>query len=186
MDGQLPQKTISKAYPTKLRIAVEILIPIVLGSLALLAHARYRSNINIPGHHGIVFMALLLLAFKSGKTKWSPYFFSIGIAAFSFMPFLGFKTPLVALIYVLPGVVFGILSNGSSITKYKVVFYALTGGLAYGSIPLMRFVFGLMTGAMHKSVLAGPHLPFILFFLFGLAGSFIGLGAYFLAKRIFK
>lgn len=186
MDGQLPQKTISKAYPTKLRIAVEILIPIVLGSLALIAHARYRSNINIPGHHGIVFMALLLLAFKSGKTKWSPYFFSLGVAAFSFMPFLGFKTPLVALIYVLPGVVFGILSNWSPIPKSKVIYYALAGGLAYGSIPLMRFIFGLMTGVMHKSVLAGPHVPFILFFLFGLAGSFIGLGAYHLAKRIFK
>jgi len=186
MNGKLQQKSISKTSQTNYTLVVELLIPIVLGILAIVAHARYRSGINMPGHHGLEFMALLLVAHSTGKTKWSAYLFSLGVAAFAFVPFLGFKNPLTAMIYVVPGVIFGVMSMLSFITKYKAAFLGLIGGIAYAGIPFFRFVFGTMTGVMHKSLITGTGFTILSFFLFGLAGSLIGLGVYQLGKKIFK
>lgn len=186
MNGKLQQKSILKVSQINYALVIEVLIPIVLGIIAIVAHARYRSGMNLPGHHGLEFMALLLIAQSTGKTKWSAYLFSLGVAAFAFVPFLGFKNPLVALIYVVPGVILGLASMLSSLTKYKILFYAIAGALAYGSIPLLRLIFGLFTGVLHKSLLASPGFTIISFFMFGLIGSLIGLGTYHLGKKIFK
>jgi hypothetical protein len=184
MSGKLHQKSISKAFPTNLATIIEVLIPLVLGIAAIVAHARYRSHINLPGHHGLEFMALLLISFSTSKIKWSSYLFSLGIAMFIYVPFLGFKSPLVAMVYILPGVVFGLLNSLVVIKKYRILFLAVFGGLAYASIPIFRLILGLTTGMVHKSVMISPISTITFFFMFGLAGSLIGLGAHHLFKRI--
>lgn len=186
MNGKLQQKSISKVSLTNYALVIEILIPIVLGIIAIVAHARYRSGMNLPGHHGLEFMALLLIAQSTGKTKWSAYLFSLGVAAFAFVPFLGFKNPFVAMIYVVPGIILGIVGTLSSIKKYKILFYAIIGGFAYASIPIIRFISGIASGVMHKSLITGAGYPILSFFMFGLIGSLFGMGVYNLKKRILK
>jgi len=186
MNGKLQQKSILKVSQINLTTVIEVLIPIVLGVAAIVAHARYRSHINLPGHHGLEFMALLLVAFSTSKLKWSSYLFSLGVAAFVFVPFLGFKSPLVAMVYIVPGIVFGLLSTLPFINKNKIWLLAIIGGLAYGSIPLFRLIFGLTTGIMHKSVMLAPVITILFFILFGLTGSLAGLGAHRLFKKLTK
>ena len=186
MNGKLHQKSISKVSQINHTTVIEVLIPMVLGIAAIVAHARYRSHINLPGHHGLEFMALLLIASSTSKIKWSSYLFSLGVASFVFIPFLGFKSPMVAMVYVIPGIVFGILSNLQINKGNRILFSAIIGGLAYGSIPLFRLVFGLATGFMHKSLIAAPVTTTVFFILFGLVGTLIGLGAYHLFKKLTK
>lgn len=186
MNGKSHQKSISKVSQINTATIIEVLIPLVLGMAAIVAHARYRSHINLPGHHGLEFMALLLVSFSTSKIKWSSYFFSLGIAAFVFVPFLGFKNPLVAMVYVIPGVVFGLLSSLAVIKKYRIIFLALFGGLAYASIPIFRLILWLTVGISHKSIIVSPVSTIVFFFMFGLAGSLLGLGAYHLFKKITK
>jgi hypothetical protein len=186
MNGKLHQKSLSRVSQTNLATVIEMLIPVVLGIAAIVAHARYRSHINLPGHHGLEFMALLLISFSSSKIKWSSYFFSLGVAAFVYVPFLGFKSPLVAMVYILPGVVFGLLSSLAVIKKYRIIFLAVFGGLAYASIPIFRLILWLTTGITHKSVMISPVSTITFFFMFGIAGSLLGLGAYHLFKKIAK
>ena len=92
MNGKSHQKSISRASQTSIATVIEVLIPIVLGIAAIVAHARYRSHINLPGHHGLEFMALLLISFLASKIKWASYLFSLGVAMFVYVPFLGFKS----------------------------------------------------------------------------------------------
>lgn len=186
MNGKLRQKSISKVFQINLASVVELLIPYVLGIVAIVAHARYRSHINLPGHHGLEFMALLLISFSTSKLKWSSFLFSLGVASFVYVPFLGFKSPLVAMVYILPGIVFALLSSLPFIKKYRIPLLALMGGLSYAIIPVFRFLLGITTGIFHKSTMLSPIATISFFFLFGLAGSLIGLGSYRLFKKIAK
>ena len=62
MNGKLHQKNISKAFPINSALVIELLIPFVLGITAIIAHARFRMHLGIPGNQGLIFMALLLIS----------------------------------------------------------------------------------------------------------------------------
>ena len=186
MDGKLQQKNISKVFPISREIAIEILIPFVLGVAAIIAHARFRTHLGIPGNQGLVFMALLLIARKTSKIKWSSLIFSAGVCSMLYIPFLGFTDPFVALVYLWPGIIFDLFYVPRPNWQFKIWFIAIIGGLSYSTIPASRLVLGIFTGIMHKSVMTGFGLTFLSFFVFGMIGSLLGFGTNFLIKKFFK
>jgi len=186
MNGKLHQKNLSKAFPINREMAIEMLIPFVLGIAAIVAHARIRMHLGIPGHQGLIFMALLLIARKTSKVKWSSIIFSTGVCSMLYLPFLGFNDPFVALVYLWPGIVFDLLYVPMTEKQSKTWYIAAIGGLSYATIPVSRFLLGITTGIMHKSVLSGLSIPFVSFFAFGLLGALIGFGSTTLIKRFFK
>jgi hypothetical protein len=186
MNGKLHQKTILKAFQINKSLAVEILIPFIFGITAMAAHARFKMHLGIPGHQGIIFMALLLLARKTSKIKWSSLLFSAGVGSILYLPFMGFNDPFVAFVYLWPGILFDLFYVPNTSKQPKIWFIALIGGLAYSAIPVSRFILGIITGIMHKSVAANFEFTFISFFIFGLLGSIVGSGSYNLIKRFIK
>jgi len=186
MNGELHQKNTSKAFQIDKALVIEMLIPFVLGIVAITMHARFKMHLGIPGHQGLIFMALLLIARKTSKIKWSSLFFAAGVGSMLYLPFLGFNDPFVAFVYLWPGILFDLLFVPNSDKQSKIWFIALLGGFAYSTIPISRFILGLITGIMHKSVSMGFGLTYISFFAFGLIGSLVGLGAYHLIKKFYK
>jgi hypothetical protein len=184
MSGTLHQKNISKAYPISSVLVIDMLVPFVLGMLAIIAHAKLRMHLGIPGHQGIFFMALLIIARKTIKVKWSSLLFSAGVGSMLYVPFLGFGDPFAVFVYLWPGIIFDILYVTNVSKQEKFWFITLLGGLAYSSIPFSRFILGIFTGLMHKSLLNGLFIPYLLFFVFGLIGTLIGLGTHQLIKKI--
>lgn len=186
MNGESQQKNLSKAFPISRAQLIEMLIPFVLGVLAIIAHARLRMHLGVPGHHGLIFMALLIIARKSSKIKWSSLFFSAGVGSMLYIPFLGFGDPFAAFVYLWPGIIFDLIYHMNATKQSKIWFISLSGGIAYAGIPTSRFILALFTGVMHKSVLPGLMGPFLSFFLFGAIGSIIGIGGYQLIKKYLK
>jgi len=169
MNGTLHQKNTSKAFQISQALLIEMLIPFILGMLAITAHARLRLHLGIPGHQGILR--------KTSKIKWSSFIFSVGVASMLYVPFLGFGDPFAIFVYLWPGIIFDLLYVPNKSSRLKIWFVAIIGGIAYSSIPLSRFLLGLITGIMHKSVALGLMLPVLSFFTFGLIGVLIGIGA---------
>jgi len=183
MNGTLHQKNTSKAFPINRALVIELLIPTILGVLAITAHARLKLHLGIPGHHGLIFMALLIIARKTSKLKWSSLLFSAGVGSMLYIPFLGFGDPFAVFVYLWPGIVFDLLYVPQISKQSKIWYVAIIAGLAYSSIPFSRFILGISTGIIHKSIYQGLMFPFLNFFVFGLLGALIGIGIIDLWKK---
>jgi hypothetical protein len=183
MNGTLPQKNISKGFQINREFVIELLIPTILGMLAITAHARLKLHLGIPGHHGLVFMALMMIVRKTSKIKWSSLLFSAGVGSMLYIPFLGFEDPFAVFVYLWPGIIFDLFYVPNVTKQTKTWYIAIIAGLAYSTIPVSRFILGIFTGIVHKSVLQGLSIPFLVFFAFGLLGSLIGIGIIGLLKK---
>ncbi len=175
MNGKLHQKSLLKVFQTSISTRLEMFILLFLGMIAIFAHARFRSGINIPGHHGLEFMALLMVGRAASKIKWASLFFSIGVISLLFIPFLGFKNPIMSFVFLIPGISVDIFYN--SIKKYnnKIWFLSLVGGISYGLVPIIRLLLTEFTGIIHKSLLLTPVYTITTHIIFGTIGSIIGV-----------
>jgi len=66
--------------PRILRISVliEVLFLIGFGLLAIILHAKLRSPLRLPGHHGLEFMALMIIGRNISRFSYASSISSIG------------------------------------------------------------------------------------------------------------
>ncbi len=187
MNGNAQQKSLSKEYLTNNTLAsvLEIILLILAGVMAIVLHARLRTPINIPGHHGIEFMAIIIASRLSSKMKWASSISALGIGIFILFPVLGFKDPMMGFNYMLPLFFADIAYNYIKSDKHRNLIIALAAGFGYMLIPLSRIVLTFTTGYPYSTFLKhGFVTPVFTFFLFGLLGGLLGTGIYLGGKRM--
>ncbi len=187
MNGNVQQKSLSKEYLTNNTLAsvLEIILLLLAGVMAIVLHARLRTPLNIPGHHGIEFMAIIIASRLSSKIKWASSISALGIGIFILFPVLGFKDPMMGFNYMLPLFFVDIAYNYIKSDKHRNLIMALAAGFGYMLIPLSRIVLTLTTGYPYSTFLKhGFATPVFTFFLFGLLGGLLGTGIYLGGKRI--
>lgn len=187
MTGNVQQKSLSKTYLTNRSLAkvLEIILLLLAGVLAIVLHARLRTPLNIPGHHGMEFMAIILAARLSSNMKWASSISALGIGIFILFPVLGFKDPMMGFNYMLPCFFMDIAYNFTQDKKYRNLFLVIAAGLAYMLIPLSRIITTISTGYPYSTFLKhGFVTPLATFFLFGLMGGVLGTGMYFIGKKL--
>jgi hypothetical protein len=144
------------------------------GIAAALLHAATRFPLHLPGHEGLEWMAILMLARLASPYRWAASVAALGAAAAA--PFLGFHDPLTPIAYLLPGVVLDIVALLSARNLLATV---LGAALGYTAHPLLDWValraFGVHFGP--ASLAFGAHV------LFGLAGALLGVGLWKFARR---
>lgn len=179
-------KTVSKAFPTKVIITLaEIILLFGIGALGVLLHAKFRFPLRMPGHWGVVYMALVFSGRLFSKKPYASSLSSAGAASMLLLP-LGFSDPFMPVLYVLPGFLVDIFYKLFSAKNKTVIFIALAAGLAYMTIPLFRIIISLTTGVVYGSFLSGFYFSVIMHFVFGACGGLIALGFFALIKRYFK
>lgn len=128
----------------KLRSTV---ILIGLGVLAAVVHATFRFPLRLPGHHGLEWMALLVIARQASSYRWSATVAAFGAAVSSALPILGFHDPLTPLTYLAPGVAVDLLCLVVPTAKRNsVIFLGAAAALAYATKPLIQWAGGLALG----------------------------------------
>ena len=176
MNGKLQVKTLSgSTHSSTLVKILEILLLVGAGMIAILMHARFKSPINIPGHHGIEFMAIFIIARMSSNMKFAGTISAVGIGSLLMFNVFGFTNPLMGFYYMLPGITLDILYN--SFNKWNSKFYAIAlfSGIAYMTIPILKTLIFITAGIPYLSLLKhGYVLPFAGFFIFGLLGGLAG------------
>lgn len=182
MDGRSSPRTISRAFPIKLLTDfTEIILLAGIGAAGVLIHAYLRMPMKLPGHHGVIYMALLLSGRLISNKKFASSFSSIGAAVMLLIP-LGFKDPFIPVIYLFPGYLVDICYNTFAANK-KVFLLAIVCGLAYMTIPITRIFITLVTGFPYGSFATGFLYPLFTHFAFGLVGGLIPSGIHFFTRK---
>lgn len=141
--------------------------------LALLEQA-FRWPLQMPGHHGIEAVAILLIARLSCTNPWSATISAAGAAVAA--PVLGADHgPLMPLFYLLPGAVLDLGYRLRPRLGGFVLFLPLLCALAWASKPLVRVLANATLGMQFGSLRAGPVYPILTHLIFGFVGGLVAV-----------
>jgi len=175
MNGISSLKTTSKAFPTSWSIGwLEALLLIVNGVLAVVLHRAFDTSAGVPGHHGIEWMALMVLGRSFSRFRGAGTLTSAGASIASIMPGLQGDNPFTPMFYLLPGLVMDFAFYYFPKFADKLWFLALVGGLAHMTKPIGQLIVNLATGWPFGSFRYGVVVPFSNHFLFGMLGGLLG------------
>lgn len=178
MNTELSQKTSSRTFRTSISLSVlEIVLLTLIGAVGVLLHAKFRFPMHIPGRWGILFMALLFSGRLFSRKQYASSLSSMGAAFMLLLP-LGYKDPLMPVMYILPGFILDVFYFVFKSKNKHFLFIALLSGFAYMTIPLIRMVISLSTGLFYGSFVGGYFYPIIMHFIFGAIGGLIALGIF--------
>lgn len=177
MNGKMLQKTLSEqSHRTIISGVLRILLFLCLGMAAVLIHSRLKTPLNIPGKHGLIFMAIFVGIRLSSGFKYAASIASIGAGFMIFMPIAGFSDPFAAFHYLLPGITLDLLSLKNKSWHNKLFFVLLISGLAYMMVPVSKMIFMLVAGIPYGAFIKHGILAPVFFFLFGSTGGLIAAG----------
>ena len=155
---------------------------LLLGCIAGLLHVHLKYPLNIPGHHGLEWMALVLFGRYLSDNRYAATVLASGAAAsyLSQSAFLALAHDIKpALVFLLTGACADIIFRFTKGRLPAIVNAGVIGGLAFISKPLIMFCLflgGMKVGSFIKNP---DYLPFISHFLFGVTG---GVGGAILAR----
>ena len=151
-----------------------------LGIMAAFLHQHLRMGLDIPGHHGLEWMTLLVFGRMQSRYRWAALVVAGGAASTymlqtTYMPLAHSFKP--ALIYLLNGVCVDVLFSLSS-GKLPLLFKGmLLGGVSYMAKPVvlipLAILFDMNFGSFNKY---GFMYPVLTHFLFGSTGAVAGIG----------
>ncbi|MBK8780735.1 MAG: hypothetical protein IPO22_02800 [Anaerolineales bacterium] len=178
MNGTSSLKTASKAFPTEWSLTwIQALLLIGGGCDGGGSASRIGYLAGLPGHHGIEWMAIMIL--------W-PRFIQIsaarGTLASIGASFASVSPPCMAIIrftwiyHLLPGPVMDLAFRYLPRYANKLWFMVLLGGFAIGRKPIGQLTINLLTGWPIGSFRFGVVYPFVSHLLFGMIGGLLGDG----------
>ena len=175
MDGTLSQKNGSRVFPTDWTLKWwEALLLFGGGALAVVLHRTFDMSLGLPGHHGMEWMALMILGRASSRFRGAGTITGVGASMASMVPFLHGENPYTWLFYLLPGVLMDLAFRYLPSLTNKFWFLVLLGGLAHATKPLGQFIINLITGWPFGSFRNGVLYPFATHLLFGMIGGLVG------------
>ena len=171
--------TTGNSSPRKLFGAIELTGGLSAGRLAWLAslgvtvivlEQAFRWPLQMPGHHGLEAMALLVLGRLSCSHRWSATIVasSAAVAAPALGADHGMLTPL---FYLLPGLVIDLGCRLQSTLGRFLVFLPAVAALGFATKPVMRVLAHEFFGMQFGSLRAGPVYPILTHLVFGFCGA---------------
>ncbi len=184
MDGVCSPGKESRRYLEDVNPYLAVLVLAAGGALAVAVQQAFRVPLHLPGHHGLEWMAILVMARSSTRFRLGGAITGTGAAACSLLPFWGHAgDPFGWLIWLLPGLVmdagFALLPG----RRQRVSFLMVMAALAYGTKPLTRWVVEVATGWPYGSLYSGLGYPLAAHLFFGALG---GLAGALLALAVFR
>lgn len=162
---------------------LEIVGLMLLGVVAVAAHAAGRNRFELPpGHQGVTWIALLMVGRLTSRLRWAGITSATGAAGATFLPMWRLGDPFLGLSYAVAGLIadLGLAGFRGRVAPLWVV--ALIGGLAHSAKPLIRSIVR-MGGWQYDSLLTGLPYPLASHFLFGIAGAIAGVGILYLSGQ---
>jgi hypothetical protein len=185
MNTKSQTKILSKVFPiSRKQLAYELIILSLLGALAVVLRAKLRIPLNMPGHHGLEVMALLIGGRMFSKIPIASSISTFAAALCIYIPFLGFKDPFLPAIYLALGISIDVLFWFSKKIGTNFLLFAIIGGIAYTLIPAIRlFLHSLGAFEYVLFIKRGLIIPFITHFAFGFAGGLTAASLHLISKK---
>ena len=178
-NGAYSQKNPLNTFRTRalrtLSVPLEYVLLAGLGVLAVALHQALRFPMQLPGRHGIEWMALLIVGRVASRQRGAGSVVGVGAAAASLLPmWAAGEDPLAWLTYLIPGLLVDLAYAALPRWRANLVFLASLGGLTFATKPLLRWIVSLATGLPQPSLLLGLGYPLATHLLFGALGAFLG------------
>lgn len=171
MNGSFSQKRLFGAIDLTGGLSAGRLVWLLsLGVAVAVLEQSFRWPLQMPGHHGIEAMALLMLARLSCNSPWSASIAAGGAAIAA--PALGAEHGvLMPLFYLLPGALLDLGYRLRPSSATFALYLPLVSALAWASKPALRVLANVSMGMQFGSLRAGPVYPVITHLLFGFVGG---------------
>lgn len=156
----------------------QLLLLLCLGVAAVVLHELVRWPLNLPGHHGLEWMALLMFGRALSSHRWAATVAASGAAAASMLPVWGTAEPLVWLFYLLPGIVVDLLYVRALPRTVWLLYLGLIAALAHATKPLLRWLLAESFGWQFGSMTPDLWWPLTTHLVFGFTGGLIGACAW--------
>jgi hypothetical protein len=142
-----------------------------LGVAIVLLEQAFRWPLQLPGHHGLEAMALLVFGRLCCTNRWSATL--VGASAAVAAPFVGADHGvLMPLFYVLPGIVLDVgYRLWPRLVSQALLFLPLVAAVAFAAKPVVRVVANQLFGMQFGSLRAGPVYPILTHLMFGFLGA---------------
>jgi hypothetical protein len=144
------------------------------GVTAVVLHRAFDTSLGLPGHHGIEWMALMIVGRMSSRFRGAGTLTSVGASFASTLPFLQGGNPYKWLFYLLPGIVLDLAFRYLPRYVDKLWFVILFAGLVHATKPIGQLTVNLITGWPFGSFRYGVLYPFASHLLFGMIGGVLG------------
>jgi hypothetical protein len=175
MNSTYSQKGLSRTIPMEWTLKWwEALLLFGSGVLAVVLHRAFDLPLGLPGHHGIEWMALMILGRASSRFRGAGTLTSLGASFASTLPLLHSENPFTWLFYLLPGPVMDFAFRYFPLYVNKLWFLILLGGLAHATKPIGQLTVNLISGWPFGSFRFGILYPFAGHLLFGMIGGLLG------------
>jgi hypothetical protein len=172
--------TAGESSPRKIFGVIELAGPLTAGRALFLAslgvgivllEQAFRWPLQLPGHHGLEAMALLVLGRLACTSPWSATL--VGASAAVAAPFMGADHGvLMPLFYLLPGMVLDLgYRLWPRLVERTLLFLPLLAALAFASKPVVRVLANQLFGMPFGSLRAGPVYPILTHLMFGFLGA---------------
>lgn len=151
---------------------------IIIGLIAGILRVHLRYPLNIPGHHGLEWMSLLLFGKLLSTNRQAATILSISAATGYILqsPLSSMQqnmTPV--LVFLFSGWCIDFLINNFPNKEIKIWICALLGGMVFILKPILMYVpYILVEWKIGMFTKHPDYLPFVSHFLFGAAGSALG------------
>ena len=162
---------LSRLYRTN--AAAETLFLVLLGVVGVTLHAYLRLPIKVPGHNGLVYIALLMVGRLVSRRRGAATISSTSAAAISLFPVMGFKDPLDTITFLIPGIVIDLGFTVSPRFVVSLWALALLGAFAHATKPVAKMLVSLGSGFPYPSLVSGVVYPVSLHAAFGAAGAIL-------------
>ena len=159
--------------------SLTLLSLILLGAFAALLHQHLRMGINVPGHHGLEWMTVLLFGRLQSKHRWAGVMIASGAAGAYFaqsaaMPLAHAFKP--ALVYLLNGVCLDLMFRMTPVRLPIILKGMLLGGLTFMIKPAVLIPVTMLLGVSFGSFDKHGYLyPVLTHFVFGTVGAISGI-----------
>jgi hypothetical protein len=162
--------------------AGRLLFLVSLGVIAVGLEQAFRWPLQLPGHHGLEAMALLVIGRLCCTTRWSASI--VGVSAAVAAPLLGADHgPLMPLFYIIPGLVIDVGFRIWPSLRHSLLFLPALAAVAYAGKPLLRVLANQLFDMPFGSLRAGPVYPILTHLLFGFLGGLAAVILWRLTQR---
>lgn len=183
MNGIWRPKTSLKATEPGIAAAAAVLVLLTIG--AMLAYSRIGAglHLHLPGHQGLIRVAVMLIAARGFGLPWSATTIAAGAGAVDWVMPAHALDPITPLAYFLCGLAIDLSLRFWPELRGRAVFLAAVGAAANASKPLMLWLIAGLSGLQFDSIAHGFAYPLLSHLAFGMGAGFIAAGAFSLLRR---
>lgn len=173
MNGPSLLKIRSNVFPIDIPAWLEALLLISSGASAVVLHQAFRWPLNLPGHHGIEWMAILLIGRACSRLGSAGSLTSLGAVGMTALTGWMGRDPFIWLIYAVPGLLVDLAFRTLPRYTNRIWFLMLLGALAHSTKPLIRLSITVACGWSFGSFRFGIAYPVASHLLYGLIGGLL-------------